>query len=69
MALYFGTLITVFRAFYTLFSVEKVTVAFFKKNFNCSLNHIYLLTDKSNKVRLGVLDGLTLAEMLKTKCK
>ena len=43
--LYFGTLRAIFKAFYALFSFEKVKVAFFKKNFNCSLNHIYLLTD------------------------
>ena len=45
LALYFGTIRAIFKAFYALFSFEKVKEAILKKNFNCSLNHIYLLTD------------------------
>jgi transposase len=45
LALYFGTLRAIFKAFYVLFSFENMKVTFLKKNFNCSLNPIYLLTD------------------------
>ena len=53
LTLYFGSLGAIFKAFYTLFSFEKVKFASFKKN-NRSLNHIYLLTDYLNGVRAEV---------------
>jgi len=45
LALNFGALRAIFKSFYILFSFKKVKVAHFKKNFNFSLNLIYLLTD------------------------
>lgn len=42
LPLYFGTLTALFKAFYGLFSFENDQVTFSRKNFNCSLNHIYL---------------------------
>ena len=45
LALYFGVLRAIFKAFYGLFYFDTPKVTFPRKNFNCSLNHIYLLTD------------------------
>ncbi|WP_426064402.1 IS1182 family transposase [Flavobacterium sp. DSP2-3-1] len=45
LALYFGTLRAIFKAFYGLFYFDNPKPTFPRKNFNCSLNHIYLLTD------------------------
>ncbi|SFE90449.1 transposase, partial [Flavobacterium xueshanense] len=45
LALYFGVLTAVFNAFYGLFCFDNPKATFPRKNFNCSLNHIYLLTD------------------------
>lgn len=45
LALYFGTLRAIFEAFYGLFCFTNRKATFKRKNFNCSLNHIYLLTD------------------------
>jgi hypothetical protein len=45
LALYFGTLRAIFEAFYGLFCFINRKATFKRKNFNCSLNHIYLLTD------------------------
>ncbi|MFE3872736.1 transposase, partial [Flavobacterium sp. ZS1P70] len=45
LALYFWIVKANFNAFYALFSFKKEKVTFLKKNFNCSLNLIYLLTD------------------------
>ncbi|MFV5703889.1 IS1182 family transposase, partial [Flavobacterium sp. XS2P12] len=44
LAQYFEVLTTLFNTFYALFSFKKQKVTFLKKNFNCSLNPIYLLT-------------------------
>ncbi|MFV5703545.1 IS1182 family transposase, partial [Flavobacterium sp. XS2P12] len=41
----FAVLTALFNTFYTLFYFENEKMAFIKKNFNCSLNPIYLLTD------------------------
>ena len=41
----FAVLTALFSAFYTIFYFENEKMAFIKKNFNCSLNPIYLLTD------------------------
>ena len=45
LALYFGVLTSVFNAFYGLFCFKNHQPTFIRKNFNYSLNHIYLLTD------------------------
>ena len=45
LAPFFDDLTALFIAFYALFYFEKNKVTFTRKNFNCSLNHIYLLTD------------------------
>ncbi|WP_165930026.1 IS1182 family transposase [Flavobacterium caseinilyticum] len=45
LALYFGTLRAIFEDFYGLFCFTNRKATFKQKNFNCSLNHIYLLTD------------------------
>jgi transposase len=45
LAPFFDDLTALFNAFYAKFSFENVKVTFLKKNFNCSLNPIYLLTD------------------------
>jgi hypothetical protein len=45
LAFYFGNLRAIFKAFNGLFYYENGKVTFPRKNFNCSLNHIYLLTD------------------------
>ena len=45
LALFFEALTALFNAFYAKFSFESMKVTFLKKNFNCSLNPIYLLTD------------------------
>ena len=45
LAPFFEILTALFKAFYALFYFENVKVTFLKKNFNCSLNPIYLLTD------------------------
>ena len=41
----FLVLTALFNSFYTLFSFKDQKVTFRKKNFNCSSNHIYLLSD------------------------
>ena len=43
LALHFGVLTPVFNAFYGLFYFKNHQPTFLRKNFNCSLNHIYLL--------------------------
>jgi hypothetical protein len=45
LALYFGTLKAIFKAFYALFYFYYHKATFNKKSFNCSLNHIYLLSN------------------------
>jgi transposase len=45
LVLYLGPLTALFNAFYALFYFKNVKVTFLKKNFNCSFNPIYLLTD------------------------
>ena len=45
LAPFFDDLTVLFNAFYAKFSFENAKVTFLKKNFNCSLNLIYLLTD------------------------
>ncbi len=45
LVLYFGTLRVIFKPFYELFCFNNHKATFTQKNFNCSLNHIYLLTD------------------------
>ena len=45
LAQFFDDLTALFNAFYPKFSFENVKVTFLIKNFNCSLNPIYLLTD------------------------
>ncbi len=45
LAPFFDALTALFSAFYAKFSFENVKVTFLIKNFNCSLNPIYLLTD------------------------
>lgn len=45
MAHYFDALIGVFNAFYGVFSFVNLKATFYKKNFNSSLNHIYLLSN------------------------
>ncbi|MFM2292727.1 MAG: hypothetical protein RIS29_2540 [Bacteroidota bacterium] len=45
LALYFGTLKAIFKAFYALLYFYYHKATFTKKSFNCSLNHIYLLTN------------------------
>jgi hypothetical protein len=45
LAPFFDAFTALFSAFYSKFSFENMKVTFLKKNFNCSLNPIYLLTD------------------------
>jgi hypothetical protein len=45
LAPFFDALTALFSAFYSKFSFEKNKAPFTRKNFNCSLNPIYLLTD------------------------
>jgi hypothetical protein len=45
LAPFFDDFTALFNAFYVKFSFENVKVTFLKKNSNCSLNPIYLLTD------------------------
>jgi hypothetical protein len=45
LAPFFDALTALFSAFYAKFSFENMKVTFLKKNFNCSLNPIYLLAD------------------------
>jgi hypothetical protein len=45
LAPFFDALTALFSAFYAKFSFENAKVTFLKKNFNCRLNPIYLLTD------------------------
>jgi hypothetical protein len=45
LALYFGMLRAIFYPFYGLFYFKNHKATFPRKNFNCSLNHIYLLAD------------------------
>ncbi|SFF37410.1 hypothetical protein SAMN04488131_1181, partial [Flavobacterium xueshanense] len=45
LALHFGFLTPIFNAFYGLLYFKNYQPTFLRKNFNCSLNHIYLLTD------------------------
>ena len=45
LALYFGVLTPIFNAFYRLFCFKNLQPTFLRKNFNCSLTHIYLLNN------------------------
>jgi hypothetical protein len=49
-----GTLKAILKAFYRLFYFNNHKANFIRKNFNYSLNHIYLLLDSLNTIRLDV---------------
>jgi hypothetical protein len=48
LALYFEVLTAVFNAFHELFSFKNHQATFYRKNLNCSLNPIYLLSNYQN---------------------
>ena len=65
MALYLRALKAVFNAFYNSFFEKLNKISFFKKTNNCSLNHLYLLSDKQKLVRLEVFRRTDVSHNLK----